>query len=130
MVECGGDLLNLATISLHDESVALVTSVHVAEDAALRVKQESINAMARGKVANVIRDHAVQPARAVGAGERDPGAEAEVIDSAGVVKSCELLLRIGKAWRSGGSAVLGQSHRLGDGVRVHADCVEQGSVRH
>src|SRR5260370_17366162 len=96
MVEGGDGLLDLAAITLDNDRVALAVSVHVPKDAALRVEQEGIDAVTGCEVADVVRNHAVQPAHAVAAGERNPGAEAEVIDSAAAGESREFLLRIGK----------------------------------
>ena len=69
MVESGDDLLDLAAIGFHHERLALVIDEHIAENAALRVEQESIHAVSGGEIANVVRNHAVQPAHAVAAGQ-------------------------------------------------------------
>ena len=72
MVESGDNLLDLAAIRLDHERLARVIDDHVAKDAALRVKQESIHPASGGKIANVVGHHTVQPAHAVAAGERNP----------------------------------------------------------
>ena len=87
MVESGQDFLDLAAIRFHDERLARVINVHIAENPALRVQQESIHPVSGGEIANIIRDHAVQPAHAIAAGKRNSCAEAEVINSAAAPSS-------------------------------------------
>ena len=67
MIESCEDLLHLAAIGLHRKRLALVVNQHIAEDATLRIQQESIHAPSCGKIANVVRNHAVHPAHAIAA---------------------------------------------------------------
>ncbi len=69
MVESSNDLLDLTAIGFHHQPLASVIDEHIAENAALRVEQESIDAASGGEIANVVRNHAIQPAHAVAAGQ-------------------------------------------------------------
>src|SRR5580693_2743538 len=97
MIESGHDLLALAAISFHYQLVPEVVDIHVPKNAALRIEQESIHTVSRSKVANVVRDHAVQPAHPIFPGERNPRPEAQVINSAAAGKRGKLRSGISKA---------------------------------
>ena len=57
--------------------------VEVGLNVALCVEHERVDAgVTQGKIANVVRDHAVQPADAVTAGHRDLGTPTQVIEAA------------------------------------------------
>ncbi len=74
--------VSLPAFRIHQQRVSALEDVEVGLNVSLRVQQESIDAVARGKIANVVRDHAVQPADAVAAGHRDLGTPAQVIEAA------------------------------------------------
>src|ERR1700678_4092481 len=113
MIEGGDDFLGLAAVGFYGDGLAPVVGVHIAKDAALRVEQESIDAVAGGEIADVVGDHAVEPAGAVAAGERELGAEAQVVNSTSVLQGSKLRLRIGKARRGRSSAVIRRGKRVG-----------------
>ena len=60
------------------------------------LSRKAYHAVSRGEIANVVRDHAVHPAHAISSGERKPGSETQVINSATAEQSGKLHLRIGK----------------------------------
>jgi len=77
----------LAVISVDDDRVTAVIGVEIAENVALRVQQESVDASLGGKVTDVVRDHSIEPADTVSTRQRDFGAIAQVVDAAAVPES-------------------------------------------
>ena len=93
-------------LRIHQQRVAALKGVEIRLNAALRVQHKGINAVAGGKIANVIGDHAVQPADAVAAGHRDFGPPTQVIEAATREQGLELGARIAEIGRRGRAAVL------------------------
>src|SRR5450756_369776 len=73
---------SLCVLRIHQQRVAALKGVEVRLNTALRVQHKGIDAVAGGKIANVVGDHTVQPADAVAAGHRDFGAPIQVIEAA------------------------------------------------
>ena len=65
------DLVALRALGIDQQRLAAIEGVEVSLDASLGVEQEGIDAVAGGQVANIVRNHAVQPADAVAAGQGD-----------------------------------------------------------
>ena len=82
MIEQLQYFFSLPTLRIHQQRVAALEDVKVRLNMALRVQQEGIDAVAGSKVADIVCDHAIQPADAVAAGHRDFGAPAQVINTA------------------------------------------------
>src|ERR1017187_308887 len=82
--------VSLCVLRIHQQRVAALKGVEVRLNAALRVQHKGINAVAGGKIANVVGDHTVQPADAVAAGHRDLGAPIQVIEAATREQGLEL----------------------------------------
>ena len=108
----------LCALRIHQQRVAALKGVEVRLNAALRVQHISINAVAGGKIANVVRDHAVQPADAVAAGHRDFGAPTQVIEAATREQGLEFGTRIPEVGGGGHAGVLTWV-RPGKGCRSH-----------
>src|SRR5260370_34464343 len=98
--------VSLPAFRIHQQRVAALEGVEVRLNAALRVQHKSIDAVAGGKIANVVGDHAVQPADAVAAGHRDLGAPTQVIEAASREQGLELGARIAEVGRVGHAGVL------------------------
>src|SRR5258708_18224437 len=63
--ECG-----LSPVDIKNQGFAAIEGIKVALNLALWIQDEGVNAAARREVANVVTDHAVQPANAIFSGER------------------------------------------------------------
>src|ERR1039458_7133804 len=92
--------VSLSAFRIYQQRVSTLEDVEVGLNAALRVEQERIDAVAGRKIANIVRDHAVQPADAVAAGHRDLGTPAQVIEPAARKQCLELGTSIAEVGRS------------------------------
>src|ERR1019366_5374626 len=93
--------VSLCALRIHQQRVAALKGVEVRLNTALRVQHKGIDAVAGGKIANVVRNHAVQPADAVAAGHRDLGAPTQVIETATREQALELGARIAEVGHGG-----------------------------
>src|ERR1035437_7002127 len=96
----------LCVLRIHQQRVAALKGVEVRLNAALRVQHIGIDAVAGGKIANVVGDHTVQPADAVAVGHRDLGAPIQVIEAATREQGLELGASIAEVGCGGRAAVL------------------------
>ena len=81
-VEDGGDGGRLLAIGGHQQIVAAIVGDQFALIASLGVQQKAVNAVIQRQIANVVGDHAVQPAHAVFAAEHQFGLPAQVEQAA------------------------------------------------
>jgi len=72
----------------------------------LGIEEKCVDSMIHSEIANVVGDHAVQPADAVGAGQRNLRAIAKVVDAASEAQLRPLGLRIAEARGGDGAAIL------------------------
>ena len=75
LVEDGEDFLQLRLIGIDEQRLSPIVGVQVAQNMSLRIEQKSIHTAPGLEIADVVGDHAVQPAHPVAAGERNLGAE-------------------------------------------------------
>ena len=81
-----------------------IVGVQIAQDVSLRIEQESVHAVSRREIADIVGDHAVQPAHPVAAGERNLGAGAEFVNPSGRYQRLEFGADVAKigGWRNRG----------------------------
>src|ERR1035437_11066823 len=109
--------VSLCGLRIHQQRVAALKGVEVRLNAALRVQHIGIDAVAGGKIAHVVRDHAVQPANAVAAGHGDFGAPIQVIETAPREQALELGARIAEVGGGGHAGVVTRVRSAGGGGR-------------
>src|SRR5690348_10429391 len=66
-LQVGIEFFDLAGIGFEHKIVAAIIDIEISQDVALRIKHKCVNAMPSFQVADVVADHAVQPAQAVAA---------------------------------------------------------------
>ena len=67
--------------------------------------------MTFGQIANIVRDHAIQPAHAIAAGQRNLRPESKVVNPAAIPQGRELCLRIAEANGRACAAILADFRR-------------------
>ncbi len=74
--------VKLLTASVHDQRIASVVSVQVAQNVSLRIQHKGIYALPLRQVADIIGDHTVQPAHPVATANGNLSARPQIEDSA------------------------------------------------
>jgi hypothetical protein len=82
LIEVRQNSVHLAAIDVENKRVAEVIRVEVRLNAALRVQQEDVHAMAESEIADIIGGHTIQPAHSISAGYGNLCAAAEVVNTA------------------------------------------------
>ena len=82
MVEGGQDCFELQLDRVDKYVLAAIVSDQIAQNMALRVEQERIDAVAGCQITHVVGDHAIQPADAIAPSKLDFRAVLEIVDSA------------------------------------------------
>src|SRR5208282_4976900 len=70
----------LAEFRIHQQRVASLENIKIGLDLPLRIEHESVNAATGSKIAHVIRHHAIHPANAIAACNRNLRPPAQVIE--------------------------------------------------
>src|SRR5208337_504938 len=99
-IEDGGDRRRLCAVGGNQQIIAAIVGDQISLNASLRAEQKAVHAVPVSKIANVVRDHPVQPADAVFAGQHQLGLPAHVKNGATFEQRAKLRHRITKrSWR-------------------------------
>jgi hypothetical protein len=82
VIEGSKELSHLRLIRVDRQEFAAIICIQVAQNMSLRIQQESIYTMPNSEIANVIRDHPVQPPDPITAGNADLRAATQVVYAA------------------------------------------------
>src|SRR5579864_5563558 len=87
---------HLRSLNLKQKALSAIKNIKVALDLPLGIEDKCIDAVANRQVANVVADHAIQPAHPVASGQRDQSA-IEPVRSTSSQQSSHFLAAV--AWR-------------------------------
>ena len=90
----------LRAVAGDEDMIAAVVGDEVGDDAALGRQQEVVHTMSHGEVANVVGDHAIEPAHAVFAGQHQLGLPAHVEEAAALQQRAKLRSGVAERGRS------------------------------
>ncbi len=108
-----GDLGRLLAIGRRQQIITAVVGNQIALIVSLRSQDEAVNSMVRRQIADVVGDHAIQPAHAISAAEDQLGLPAHVEHGAALKQGLELGRHIAEAgWRLG-AAIVSQARSRG-----------------
>ena len=77
LVEDGKDFLHLRLVGVNQQRLSPIVGVQIAQDMSLRIEQKSVYPVPGLEIADIVGDHAVQPARPVAASKRNLGSRAQ-----------------------------------------------------
>ena len=97
MVENLEQFGSLRLIGVDKQVFAPVVNIHVGQNAALRIEQEVVVAMIQRQIANIVGEHAIQPAYPVFPGDHDLGSPIQIEEATGGMEGMQLAGRIAKS---------------------------------
>ena len=103
----------LRAVGGHQEIVAAVVGDQISLIASLRVQQEAVDAVVQRQIANVVGDHAIQPAHPVFAAEHQLGLPTQIKQSTALQQRAKFSRRVAVGDGGIGSAIASEARSRG-----------------
>src|SRR5207253_3632320 len=92
-------------VGIHQQILAAMVNIHVAQNAALNIQQEAVHAAIDRQVSDVVGDHAIHPADAVRAADAQLASPSQVEDAGALAQCGVFASSIAEAGRSLSAAI-------------------------